>query len=674
MTRNRAFYSRLYVLPLALFGLTLIAAGWSWQRETQREAQIAAREAAHLEEELASCREHLRDASFLTLSALFTLAEGSPARPEALRYVSRVALFHRPSGLVQHLRGQDLPEAQARTNPVKEKLLEEVLRASPPIETAPHWRLLPVRSPSGSAVVCVVTSADGSRLVAGDLRIGDVLDGVYRLSENHFARVDAGGIPFVHDTGDGSLPERLRRGEVAPERAEFEGGWGAIRGTLQAGPGAAWDLLLANPASARAAPTLPASLVGPAGGILLAGSLLSGVALLALLALSEHRRRLDEETEAGERFRSTVEELQTIFSSAVEAILVLRRNGMASGEILLHNPAASALLGLGETPLDGRDFSLFVPSALRRDWEGVLADALRLGRIHYTTRRLKADGAEAAVEGIAVALRGGADGRVLLMERDAAEHERAEKERAALETRLRRAQTLDAISTLSGGVAHEFNNCLAVILGYTELLLEEKLEPSQLQSLEEILIASRRASALVDQLLLFSRQTASERAPLALNLLLKEAVKRFHPTMPPTILLVDRVWPDVPRVNGDPGALLQVIEQLLKNALDALKERGGTITVRLDVADGAGEPLPEPHTATGAFVRLQVSDDGPGMPPEVLAKAFDPFYSTKEFSSGAGLGLSVVHGVVEAHGGTVTLVSEPGQGATVTLLLPALPA
>ena len=245
-------------------------------------------------------------------------------------------------------------------------------------------------------------------------------------------------------------------------------------------------------------------------------------------------------------------------------------------------------------------------------------------------------------------------------------------ERRQLEGQLRQAQRMEALGTLAGGIAHDFNNILAAILGYTELALYDVSQGTRVwHNMQEVLIAGQRAKDLVQQILMFSRQTEQERRPVQLDSIVKEVLRLLRASLPSTIEIRQDISPEVITVLAEPTQMHQVLMNLCANAEYAMRPTGGVLDVLLacitvDAAFAEAHPTLQP----GSYARLTIRDTGMGMPPEVLEHIFEPFFTTKGVREGTGMGLAVVHGIVTSHEGTITVSSTPGQGTTFDIYLP----
>ena len=249
-------------------------------------------------------------------------------------------------------------------------------------------------------------------------------------------------------------------------------------------------------------------------------------------------------------------------------------------------------------------------------------------------------------------------------------------ERKVLQQQLLQSQKMEAIGQLAGGVAHDFNNMLAVIRGNAELLLmdAEQHSPETKECLKQVTAASERAANLTRQLLAFSRKQVMQSHPLALNDVIVDLTKMLRRIIGEHIDLQCRYAAQLPFVQADAGMLEQVLLNLSVNARDAMP-RGGQLLITTEaVTYDAAHVRTHPEAAAGQFVRLTVSDTGTGIAPEHLPRIFEPFFTTKELGKGTGLGLATVYGIVKQHQGWIEVASPPGAGATFRIFLPAIPA
>lgn len=245
-------------------------------------------------------------------------------------------------------------------------------------------------------------------------------------------------------------------------------------------------------------------------------------------------------------------------------------------------------------------------------------------------------------------------------------------ERKRLEIQLQQARKMEAIGTLAGGIAHDFNNILAVVIGYTDLLsLDLTTNTAPESYVRAILTACRRAKALVQQMVTFSRQRAPTRRPVQLDQVVNETLQLLRASLPATIALQCHMDPQSGAVMADPAQMHQALMNLCANAEHAMRPHGGLLEVRLEaIRVDAAFASHHPPLRSGPHVRLMVRDTGHGIPTEVRARIFDPFFTTKAVGEGTGMGLAVVHGIITHHEGVILVESQPAQGTTFTIYLP----
>ena len=248
-------------------------------------------------------------------------------------------------------------------------------------------------------------------------------------------------------------------------------------------------------------------------------------------------------------------------------------------------------------------------------------------------------------------------------------------EQKKMEAQYLRAQRMESIGTLAGGIAHDLNNVLAPILMSIELLkLDPGTDPDRSKVLDTIHLSCRRGADLVRQVLSFARGVDGERVAIRLRHLINDLEGIISETFPRNIQIVSDVANDLWPIMGDPTQLHQVLLNLAVNARDAMP-KGGTLTITAsNVILDAQYAGTSPEAQAGPHVLLQVTDTGVGIPPEVRERIFEPFFTTKELGKGTGIGLATVHTIVKSHGGFVTVDSEVGRGTTFKIHLPADPA
>lgn len=242
-----------------------------------------------------------------------------------------------------------------------------------------------------------------------------------------------------------------------------------------------------------------------------------------------------------------------------------------------------------------------------------------------------------------------------------------------MEEQLTQSRKMESIGNLAGGIAHEFNNILSIIIGNNELVMEELPEWSLArESTEEIRIAGMRARDVVKQLLTFSRKDNSVKKVINIKSVVHESMKLIRSSTPSNIEIQQTLRDDVCPVLGNATQINQLLINICNNAVDAMPSMGGILAVDLfnEVVDEKHAKL-HPKLKSGPYVKMVIRDNGSGMEKEKLDKIFEPYYTTKEIGKGTGIGLAVVHGIIERHEGLILADSLPGQGTTFTIYLPA---
>ncbi|MEV8508362.1 PAS domain S-box protein [Actinoplanes sp. NPDC051475] len=378
-----------------------------------------------------------------------------------------------------------------------------------------------------------------------------------------------------------------------------------------------------------------------------------------------------------------------LLEAAPDAIIGATRDGT----ITLINAQTERMFGYQREELIGQSIDILIPEQARahqpQQRDAYFADPrprqLAGGK---DLTALRKDGSEFPVEISLSALQTDQGVIVSAAIRDVTERLHAQKERERLitqaerdaaERRLQHARRLESLGQLAGGVAHDFNNILAVIANYSELLLDTLDTPAvstedlaaARNDIGQISRAAERATRLTKQLLAFGRRDITQAEVLNLNHVIGDVEQMLRRTLGEHIHLITQLdrqlWPTY----ADASQIEQILVNLAVNARDAMPD-GGTLSIDTTNAALEFEDIDQGPLQPGRYVRLRVSDTGTGMPPEVIDRAFEPFYTTKPQGSGTGLGLATVYGIATAAGGDVHLYSEADIGTTITILLPAV--
>jgi PAS domain S-box-containing protein len=356
-----------------------------------------------------------------------------------------------------------------------------------------------------------------------------------------------------------------------------------------------------------------------------------------------------------ERLVESDRRIRSLFERVEHGIFRLDRNGA----IIEANSRFQSLFGDARALCDILVGDLFSPDCLRK--------ATEESALHLDHKAVARNGAELLVslslypEKDATGTVVGFDGYIIDI-----------TEKKLLEERLVRAQKMEAIGTLAGGMAHDYNNLLTAILGYSSMLIR-KLQAHEpfYKPVSIIHEAAQRGAALGKKILAITRNDKRELKPVDLNDIVRTSLELLQQSLPKNIEIVTRLADGLPLTKADPSQMQQVIINLAVNARDAMPG-GGKLTIETSLmgASGAGGPLPD--TLPGGMIKLSVADNGAGIDAETQTRIFDPFFTTKEVGKGTGLGLYIVHSIVHNHGGHINLYSEPARGTQFTIYLPVI--
>ena len=254
---------------------------------------------------------------------------------------------------------------------------------------------------------------------------------------------------------------------------------------------------------------------------------------------------------------------------------------------------------------------------------------------------------------------------------DITDKKKIEEEKLKLEAQLQQAYKMEAIGTLAGGIAHDFNNILSSIIGFTELSLDDAEKGSSLEdNLQEIFTAGKRAKDLVSQILAYARQSKEETQPLQLSSIVKEVLKFIRSSVPTTIEIKQNIDSDS-LIVGNQTQVHQILMNLCTNASHAMEKNGGVLEVNLkDISVEGHQKSNWPGLKQGDYIMLEVNDTGTGIPADIIDSIFEPYFTTKGLGEGTGMGLAMVHGIVETYGGKIYVNSKQGEGTTFSVLLP----
>jgi len=380
-----------------------------------------------------------------------------------------------------------------------------------------------------------------------------------------------------------------------------------------------------------------------------------------MVDISAHKR-------AEDALRDSQERLLGIIASAMDAIITVDEKQ----QIIVFNKAAEEIFGCTAAEAMGKSIDRFLPESLREIHRLHIREFGQTGvstRSMYSPGTLvavRSNGEEFPIEASISQVGTSSERLYTVILRDISVRKRTEDQ-------LRQAQKMEAVGHLAGGIAHEFNNYLAIIMGYTELLEHETAGNESLRpSLLEIKDASQKVASLTRQLLAFSRKQVIEPREVDVNSVVWETHKLLRRLIPVTIDLIPKLQGDLGKVKADPAQVQQILMNLVLNARDSMPAGGKIVieTAEVELDEEYASRQLEVHP--GHYVMLSVVDSGVGMDQETLSHIFEPFYTTKEEGKGTGLGLSTTYGIVKQSGGHITVASVPGKGSSFCIYLPKL--
>ena len=389
-----------------------------------------------------------------------------------------------------------------------------------------------------------------------------------------------------------------------------------------------------------------------------------GVGLAVLLVAGIRRERLLQVIK--EELRESESRYRAIFETAVDAIIVSNQHGV----IQEFSRAAERMTGYSAAEVIGRNMRVLLPEALRREPERSTA------RYLWTVRELEVCRKDGTVFPAHLSIAewwSGGHRHFTGILRDLTGYKQEQLERTKLEAQLHHAQKMEAIGNLTGGMAHDFNNMLGVIIGNVDLLRDLRKDDTDVDELtREALDAAFRGADLTRRLLAFARRQPLRPQRVDVNDLISGITRLLSRTLGEDIEITLELSPEAWPIMVDPAQLESSLTNLATNARDAMPGGGRLIMVTGNRSLDADYAAQHPEVSAGGYVMIEVSDTGTGMTPEVISRIFEPFFTTKSRDKGTGLGLSMVFGFIKQSGGHISVYSEPGIGTTFRLFLPRM--
>lgn len=382
--------------------------------------------------------------------------------------------------------------------------------------------------------------------------------------------------------------------------------------------------------------------------------------------LAEEHAKLEELVrERTSMYLESEHSYRSLFENAMDGIMVIDQQGI----IVKANEKAHRLHAFTPDALIGTNLQLLQREQHREKLAMALQRVLRGENLHYETEHYRKDGSQLSLEASANRVELNNSTYIQLIMRDITEKKK-------IQDHLIQSQKMESVATLAGGIAHDLNNVLTAIIGYTGIIRHKiddaAADAKVIDGLNVVERAARNGSRMISQLMDFARRKKPEMRPTAINDIVADTAKLMERVLDGRIHIDLRLDPALPRVNGDITHLSQAVMNLVVNARDAMPD-GGVITLttsfctRQNVHDFA-----PPYVPAADYVIVKVKDTGTGIPEEVKARMFEPFFTTKERGKGTGLGLAMVYSVVTNHRGYLAVASELNAGTTFTLFFPAL--
>jgi PAS domain S-box-containing protein len=395
-----------------------------------------------------------------------------------------------------------------------------------------------------------------------------------------------------------------------------------------------------------------------------------------LLGFAKITRDMTERELARQRLAESEERFRQLVESVTDyAIFQLDGNGIIS----TWNAGAARIKGYSAEEIIGKHFSIFYTEDDRNN--GAPAKALAIaateGRFETEAWRVRKDGSRFRAFVVIDPIKN-EHGDVVgfaKVTRDVTERMQAQKQLEDAQQQLAASQKMEAVGQLTGGIAHDFNNLMMIILGNLESAqrhakVGNQPNPNLVRSLQNAMRGAQRAAALTSRLLAFSRRQPLDPKPIELNKFLAGAAEFLQRSLGELIDIEVVSAPGLWQIEADPNHLESALVNLAINARDAMAGRGKITIEATNVFADEDYNRANPELAPGPYVLICVSDDGEGMPPDVLNRAFEPFFTTKEAGHGTGLGLSQVYGFIKQSGGHIKIYSEVGQGTTIKIYMP----